>query len=488
MPTTRQQRKKQSQEPHISSQAIHKLPNEILGTIFILCARLCEFSEDEPYGPYDCQTAVAAVCRRWRAAAIGTPQLWSHVTLDDPAPWDRSAIYLSRSGTVPLDIDIDMREDFWENTENGTTEECTERAQEALKFIVSHGGITSRWQSIFIITDAFGPHRAVIDFLRSSPMPELRYLRLHFEGPAELDEGDEFDLYEATRIKPLRLFQQPPSKLHTARLAGVPNPFLFGHSDQLQLPSLTYLELAFVYTPPKLSDLSALLQVTTHLEVLRFRFGRVDPTERHKLSSRLPKIHLNYLRELAFLDIRDALWPLNVVMVLEAPNVELLQLGLAECNVGDAKFAKYLVEGGNKSAPRTVFPSLICLKVLLNSGDRSASLKLESLLRAYPQITHLEIPYFPLDALLVKPWLVPNLQHLRVADRRGSEIKRVVAARARGKIPLKAVEADWFSEELIKPVERKYLAGKVDLKFFNPHEHGGVVMVYDNSQDEGDDF
>ncbi|KAG8738808.1 hypothetical protein FRC10_006461 [Ceratobasidium sp. 414] len=406
--------------------------------------------------------------------------------LDDPVPWDRSALYLSRSGTVPLDIEIDMREEFWDNTEDGTTEECTERAQEALRFIVSHGGATSRWQSVFIITDAFGPHRAVIDFLGSSPMPELQYLQLHFEGPSDLDEEDELDLYQSTRIKPLQLFQQPPSKLHTARLAGVSNPFLFGHSNQLQLPSLTHLKLAFVNTPPSVSDLSALLRVTTRLEVLHFGLDAVDPTEYNKLNLRLPKIRLNHLRELAFLDIRDALWPLNVVMILEAPNLEYLQLGLVECEADGDKLIDYLVDGDNKSAPRAVFPSLIRLKALLDDGDLSARLKLESLLRAYPRIVHLEIPFFPLDTLLVKPWLVPNLQHLQVADRRGSEIKRVVAARSRAKLPLKVVESDVFSKELIRPAERKYLAGKVDLRFFNIYKEGGA-MSGDESQDEGDE-
>ncbi|KAG9075793.1 hypothetical protein FRC06_009885, partial [Ceratobasidium sp. 370] len=474
MPATRSQRKKQPEEPHISNQVIHKLPAEILGTIFIFCARLCDNSKGEPYGPYACQTAVSAVCRRWRAVALGTPQLWSRVMLDDPVPWDRSALYLSRSGTVPLDIEIDMREEFWDNTENGTTEECTERAQEALKFIVSHGGITSRWQSIFIITNAFGPHRAVIDFLGLSPMPELQYLRLLFEGPAELDEGDELDLYEATRIKPRQFFHQPPSKLHTARLGGVPNPFLFGHPNQLRLPSLTHLELAFVDSPPRLPDLSALLRVTTHLEVLHFGLDAVDPAGRHKLNSHLPKIQLNHLRELALLDIRDALWPLNLLMIIKAPNLEYLNLHLGQCETGCDRMIEYLANGGNKSDPQPHFPSITHLRAWFDAGNRSTRHRLETLLRAYSQIIRLDVPFGPLDALLVRPWLVPNLKHLWVAGCPGSEIKKVVVARAKAKLPLEVVESDVLSKHMIKPRERKYLTSRVDFRFFDFYDEDRV--------------
>ncbi|KAG8710704.1 hypothetical protein FRC08_016809, partial [Ceratobasidium sp. 394] len=149
---------------------------------------------------------------------------------------------------------------FWNDLKTGTAEECAERARQALKFIVSHGGVASRWQSVIIATDAFGPHRAVAEFLRSIPLPELRYFDLVFLGPSELDEFDEFAFEEAMTIEPLPLFQDPPPRLRTLKVQGLPNPFLFGHSNQLHLPGLTCLKVDFVDSPPRLLDVSTLLQ------------------------------------------------------------------------------------------------------------------------------------------------------------------------------------------------------------------------------------
>ncbi|KAG9127963.1 hypothetical protein FRC07_006980 [Ceratobasidium sp. 392] len=374
-----------------------------------------------------------------------------------------------------------MTEEFWNNTENGTTQECTERAQEALEFIVSHGGVTSRWQTVEVLTDAFGPHRAVADFLRLSSLPELRYLELAFLGPNEFDDEDVDAFVGAATVEPLPLFRDPPSKLRTVKVAGLPNPFLFGHSNQLHLPHLTHLTMSFVDSPPQLADLNALLQVTSQLAVLRLNFGMVEPGF-NDLDPQVPTVRLAQLREFALVNVKEAFWPLVFFMRLEAPNVDIVEIDLSECEIGTGALVDRLADGGDKTDPRPVFPSVTHLKVSFGENDATALLK--TLLHTCPQITQLEIPFVPLDALLVKPWLAPNLQRLWVAGCRGPELRRFVDARIKAKLPLKAVYSDPDSGSLIKSADREYLSGRVEFKFIDFLEGYREVVENVPSEDE----
>jgi hypothetical protein len=377
-----------------------------------------------------------------------------------------------------------MSEDFWAETEDGTTEECTERARDALNFIVAQGGVTSRWRSISITTDMFGPHRAVIDFLGSSAMPALRYLELTFRGPSEFDDEDEFAMGEATFIKPIPLLKTPPPHLHTVKLQGVPNPFLFGHPTQPSLSGLTRLELAFVKDHPDLSHLSTLLAANPQLFALSLNMDMTDPFVPHKLNRHVPKIQLPNLRELALLHVLDTPWPLNVMMMIDAPNVDYLSLNLCECDPNYNDLLHYIANGGNASNPRPLFPSVTHLMVCLNEEyDCTAGLRI--LLAAHTKITLLDLLYTPTAALLAKPWLVPNLEHLRVAGCRGLDLKKVVSTRARAKLPLKVVEVDALTGHRIKKAERKYLKGKVDFGFIQFPEGNRVTYdVETGSEDE----
>ncbi|KAG8678774.1 hypothetical protein FRC09_019555, partial [Ceratobasidium sp. 395] len=82
---------------------------------------------------------------------------------------------------------------------------------------------------------------------------------------------------------------------------------------------------------------------------LTFEFTESDLTE---LDLRMPKVKLRHLRELGLLLITEAFWPLDFVMGLEAPDVDFLQIGLAECEAGSKRFVEYLADGGNKSTPQ----------------------------------------------------------------------------------------------------------------------------------------
>ncbi|KAJ7279452.1 hypothetical protein C8J57DRAFT_1303359 [Mycena rebaudengoi] len=87
------------------------LPPEITGDIFVWFR--CLSWGGGPISPHSAPQILAKICRRWRSIAIGTPELWSHLSLwMDPA--GRSDFYaavpaaleiwLARSGSHPLTI------------------------------------------------------------------------------------------------------------------------------------------------------------------------------------------------------------------------------------------------------------------------------------------------------------------------------------------------------------------------------------------------
>ncbi|KAG9081803.1 hypothetical protein FRC07_014411 [Ceratobasidium sp. 392] len=365
-----------------------------------------------------------------------------------------------------------MTESFWDDLADGTPEARIGQTRDALEFIISHGGATSRWQAIIITTDGYDTQLAAANFLASIPLPELWYLELDFT-PSEFDEEYDIALTEATLVKSSPLFQNPPSKLRTITIKGLPNPFLFGHRNQLHLPGLTHLKLDFVGSSPSLLDVSTMLQITSQLTVLHLTFEFTADGVTHGLDSRVPKIRLQHLRELGLLYIKEAFWPLNFVMVLEAPKLDFLQIGVVECEAGSAEFVEYLADGGNKTSPRPVFPSVTHLRAWLGEDDPTALL--EALLRAHPRTTRLEVPFIPLDALLVKPFLAPNLQRLRATGLSGPELKKVVDARLNAGLPLKVVEVDPIFGRGIRTTDRKYLSSKVEFHFVESFKDYRVV-------------
>lgn len=355
-----------------------------------------------------------------------------------------------------------MSEDFWDGTEEGTMEECAQRARSALEFIVAHGGVTSRWQTISIHTDIFYAHRAVINFLGSSPMPRLRYLELLFDGPNEIDEEDE-EAYENTQLyQPALLLSAPPSCLETLKLQGVPNAFLFGHPAQPQFSNLVHLELELVLSYPNLHDLGLLLTANPQLSVFYLDMGSANeylqPTD-HNLS----KVNLPHLKKFALLRIFTSSWVLDLVMMIDAPNLNHLQLNFSDYDEQHEQLLQYIARG-NDTTPRPLFPSLTRLMFGCElDEDNTAALRV--LLAAYTKITFLDVQRTHIELLLEQPWLVPDLSNLRVAGAPGELLMKVVEARHSAGLPLKVVEVDWRFRNRLEPRELEYLRDKVDFAF-----------------------
>ncbi|QRV79478.1 Serine/threonine-protein kinase [Ceratobasidium sp. AG-Ba] len=355
---------------------------------------------------------------------------------------------------------------FWDCTKSERATAWAKHARKALSFIVSHGGATTRWRSVIIQVDCFASLRAVSEFLRTSPLPIIQFLELLLDCPSEVDGSDETAFHSGSFTKPVPLFKDTPHNLRTARLHGFPNPFLFGHSNQLHLPGLVRLDLQFVDSPPNLRDISSLLKVTSQLEVLRFDFGWVEP-EITDASTPQPKIQLPRLREFALKFIKEGFWPLHLLMTLNAPNVEYFQLGLGECEVGDKELVQFIADG---ETSKPIFPEVTRLEVHLGTEPEATPL-LKILLQAHPKVTVLELPWTTLGPLSGKPWLVPRMERLRVAGCRGSELRKVVMARTKAKLPLKIVEAGLVFSNLIKSADRKYLKKTVQFRFV---DHGDL--------------
>ncbi|KAK0207282.1 hypothetical protein IW262DRAFT_1282243 [Armillaria fumosa] len=58
-----------------------RLPPELLTEIFLRCSSLCD-RRSSPLDPHGLPWTLSHVCRKWRAVAIATPELWSKICLD----------------------------------------------------------------------------------------------------------------------------------------------------------------------------------------------------------------------------------------------------------------------------------------------------------------------------------------------------------------------------------------------------------------------
>ncbi|KDQ15789.1 hypothetical protein BOTBODRAFT_272797 [Botryobasidium botryosum FD-172 SS1] len=86
---------------------VNRLPSEILLLIF---ASAIEPAHDHKYSPTGCHPiCISGVCQRWRAVALGVPQLWA--CIDARGPRSLRDILASRSGNVPLHISVGLSKD-----------------------------------------------------------------------------------------------------------------------------------------------------------------------------------------------------------------------------------------------------------------------------------------------------------------------------------------------------------------------------------------
>ncbi|CAE6445384.1 unnamed protein product [Rhizoctonia solani] len=469
MPTTRS-RAKQSRLPEIGQQiGVNRLPPEILSRVFVICDRTCD-SFDGGWKTFGCQTVLPAVCSYWRQVALDTTALWTKVTLLDRPRWHFSKICLTRAGhTALLDIDLDMEEDFWADTENATLDELAERAEDALAFIVTHGGVPSRWRSFSMTTDVFLAQLAAMKLFGKSSFPSLISLEMRFTGPYEFDGEDGFTLEEHIESPPKLLFKESPPQLRSIKLQGVPGSYLFGHPAHPQFVVLTHLELRFEARYPSLTDFNKLLAANPGLESIFLELGDVERSVKVE-KKRLHKVHLPKLQSLSCVDVASPLWTLHAITMLDAPNVTSLELTLGISSyqrhreqVGIQKLLDHIIGDQSLPNPEPRFPSLRSL-TLASEMQLGFEHNIAAVLAAYPQLTDLRLPGCPsLMPLLQRPWLAPGIERLRVGVRNLVQLKKVVNSRCKAGLPLRTVLVDQLELQVkVKPSDRAQLRKYVD--------------------------
>ncbi|KAI9065062.1 hypothetical protein FKP32DRAFT_1675079, partial [Trametes sanguinea] len=88
------------QEPLNNLPPVHRLPPELMGTIFALTLPCRSFLSSGYTQP---DIAGVSVCRRWHSISYGTPSLWTVVEVPTSAdPQSTTVEYLERSGGMPL--------------------------------------------------------------------------------------------------------------------------------------------------------------------------------------------------------------------------------------------------------------------------------------------------------------------------------------------------------------------------------------------------
>ncbi|CAE6435400.1 unnamed protein product [Rhizoctonia solani] len=450
---------------------INSLPPEVLSCIF----RLCEYADRPAWSVRNdlkrgylhsfYQTTLPAVCSYWRSVALDTPALWSRITLSDSPPFNLSALYLSRSGSkVPLDIEVRITDKHL-----GYSDSWSPKIHQALPFIVTHGGKTSRWRSCWIQTNDLPAHLATLNFLLKSDLSILRYLELDYCGPEYTSRRLESGVYSNFTSKGSLFHDSPIPQLQIAVLRSVPNVCLFRHIGLFQLTELTYLELDFCSPLPKLAQLNGLLAACPKLaalfldSMLEFHFS--DESDHPDEPMELPRVRLPMLRSLVLkYTIRTTvLWELGILKMIDAPNVQSFQLYLTSSRDCDSNsIFDYITRGDGVVDSGPIFPLLTSLGFF---AQWDITVDLRRLLSAFTGVTTLVLPGFPeLTAMMGTPCLASNLALLSIETKEYEVLRDVVTLRHNAGLPLKTVELKkqtgvWG----ISPKEQKELEGCVNL-------------------------
>ncbi|TRM65864.1 hypothetical protein BD626DRAFT_546297 [Schizophyllum amplum] len=272
--------------------AAHGIPNEVLAKIFEICV------QDDAEQADRMLSMLEQICRRWRSVLLGTPTLWTHITLQHPNLRPRNQLslmsaYLRRSGGCPLYVwltDADDLDDF-------------------LPLLQSHA---NRLRYLSVNGRTFeGLHRIAAS-LRDLPAPELRRLQftINSHPPSRAVQQS---------LMPMSMFKGGTPKLtHVhVQLAGALDVF------PLQVPETT---ASLKITPyPTTIPLNGLRNVLYNLHNLTELTVHGDLVPVHSMAYTADVVEAPQLRRLIqFVGRRHctSLWP----AVLRAPTLEHITL------------------------------------------------------------------------------------------------------------------------------------------------------------------
>lgn len=238
--------------------------------------------DDDDDDEVEFQVLVSHVCRHWRQVATQTPALWTHLTFEEPPPFEKSQVWIERSKGCPLVIEVDATKpepdalDLDDDDDEGGGEGGggDERAQtskemdqlslddmaQILALLVPH---VARWQRVEIMVSDFAlMHLALTRFAACAGAPLLETLQLyHYE------DCESYDTFEPRALRAALLpFRGNAPRLAEVALWGVHVDW----ADTRLLAGLRALELAYHAKDvrPAFADLAAILRNCPHLDAL----------------------------------------------------------------------------------------------------------------------------------------------------------------------------------------------------------------------------
>ncbi|CAE6443021.1 unnamed protein product, partial [Rhizoctonia solani] len=462
---------------------IVRLPEDLLLRIFLLGKEL----EDAPlrgFRQYRSNrrrrfpTSIAQTCTRWRSLAINSPLLWNRIVITSPKSFDYASVFLERSSRATLiEIEVDTvqyafavgRDELAARGalfsasyfELRSMKDEPKLVKQILDFLTEKGADPSRWVELSFRVASLEPLYTVFEFLSStnSRLDHLRELALvNYRG-----QGADYEKESHHEQSETFLFCSPPPVVHTIRVIGTDDHFLFAQKYISQFSNLTTLDLACIgMNVPSLRCIRSAIAHSPRLETLALNTKAVYTTPGFPAWNSLDeglektKINLPHLRKLSFLDLGCADWGVNVLKMIDAPNLEIFALILSAPGATGRMdpIASYIaygttnVDGDSESKKlppyRSIFPALKHLTLIACFAD---SLPVHALLRSLNTVTRVDWlvairtcnpPSF--DSLFAIPGIWPNLEHLRIAGVPADQLIKTINLLIQVGAPLKTMK------------------------------------------------
>jgi len=444
--------------------AVWALPNEILSYIFQLGVMDEEKAEIEsevkvdeegPTEKVGFQILVSQVCRMFREVAIGTPCLWTQIHILDLAPprIDFVRTCVERSGCSKLDVMVD--------SDDPRLGHEPEPIETLMTILVPH---IHRFQRFTVRLRGFQSLYRIMQVL-DRPAPQLETLELSdIDYENAFDEDDPFSPTELR--EPLVLFGGVTPKLESVSLDGA-------HVAWKSCDFTDLVELHLGYhtrdVRPSFDEFKAIIDASPALRRLDLRGSAPllsdDPAE----TSLYAPLLMDRLEDMHISDIPSD-YATTLISLLRAPHLK--SLSLTDLDTNDYSVFFRCIMG-----PPVLFP---CLNTLKLASIEVADDAFESLLRAFPKVTHLTL-YFNQMPITWLTYLEPNPEHeiicpklesLKCVSASTSDIKKVLEKRREAGFPIARLQIDKETENWGTKGCMKWIRENTTVEIIEPSEHG----------------
>ncbi|KDQ61545.1 hypothetical protein JAAARDRAFT_30997 [Jaapia argillacea MUCL 33604] len=159
---------------------INVLPVEILAIIFVLCM---EEHDDVHHSEVSPPVIPSQVSRHWRAVSIGTPALWSRISVS-LFQHEMLDAYLARSSNHPLDLTLRFNlPPIWLKPENYSPSLMKDRLRIVPLLIHSFASHIQRCRSFALAANDLRIIGPVLDTLKDVAVPRLKIFSLELPTP-----------------------------------------------------------------------------------------------------------------------------------------------------------------------------------------------------------------------------------------------------------------------------------------------------------------